>query len=77
MTTLPETSDALKPLAMRMVLILAVVYFLLEWLPGWLGTYGYFIDELYYIACSDRLAFGYVDHPPLSILFFVTRSWTE
>jgi hypothetical protein len=38
----------------------------------WLGAallprYGYFIDELYYIACSNRLAWGYVDHPPLSI----------
>jgi 4-amino-4-deoxy-L-arabinose transferase-like glycosyltransferase len=28
--------------------------------------YGYFIDEFYYIACSKRLAFGYVDHPPVS-----------
>ncbi len=31
------------------------------------GGYGYFRDEFYYIACSDRLAFGYVDHPPLSV----------
>ncbi len=30
--------------------------------------YGYFRDEFYYIACSRRLAFGYVDQPPLSIL---------
>lgn len=29
--------------------------------------YGYFRDELYYLACSHRLAAGYVDHPPLSI----------
>lgn len=29
--------------------------------------YGIFRDELYYIACSERLALGYVDHPPLSI----------
>ena len=29
--------------------------------------YGYFRDEFYYIACSDHLAFGYVDQPPLSI----------
>jgi hypothetical protein len=29
--------------------------------------YGYFIDEFYYIACSKRLALGYVDHPPFSI----------
>jgi uncharacterized membrane protein len=30
--------------------------------------YGIFRDELYYIACSEHLALGYVDHPPLSIL---------
>ena len=32
-----------------------------------LGGYGYFRDELYYVACSEHLAAGYVDHPPLSI----------
>jgi 4-amino-4-deoxy-L-arabinose transferase-like glycosyltransferase len=46
---------------------LAAGYFLLEWLPGILGRYGYFIDEFYYVACSNHLALGYVDHPPLSI----------
>ncbi len=29
--------------------------------------YGYFRDEFYYIACSERLAWGFVDQPPFSI----------
>src|SRR6266513_961845 len=32
------------------------------------GRYGYFRDELYYIACGQHLAFGYVDLAPLSAL---------
>ncbi len=35
------------------------------------GGFGMFRDEFYYIACSDHLAWGYVDHPPLSI--FILR----
>lgn len=30
--------------------------------------YGYFRDELYYLACAEHPALGYVDHPPLSVL---------
>jgi hypothetical protein len=29
------------------------------------GQYGYFRDELYYAACGEHLAWGYVDHAPL------------
>jgi hypothetical protein len=39
-----------------------------------LGGYGYFRDELYYLACARHLDFGYVDHPPLSI--WVLAVWT-
>jgi Dolichyl-phosphate-mannose-protein mannosyltransferase len=39
------------------------------------GRYGYFRDELYFIACSDHLAFGYVDFAPLSaFLLHLARS---
>ena len=37
--------------------------------------YGYFVDELYYLACSEHLDFGYVDQPPLvAILTFPMAS---
>ncbi len=31
------------------------------------GGYGLFRDELYFIACSENLSAGYVDHPALSV----------
>ncbi len=44
-----------------------------------LTHWGYFRDELYYIACSKHLAWGYVDQPPFSIalLAFVRATFGE
>ncbi len=43
--------------------VLGGVALLVEMLTN--GRYGYFRDELYYLAASDHLAFGYVDFAPL------------
>jgi len=40
-----------------------------------LPTYGFFIDELYYVVCSQRLAWGYVDHPPLAPALLALSRW--
>jgi len=37
--------------------------------------FGFFSDEFYCIACSNRLDWGYVDHPPLSILLLRIVRW--
>ncbi|MGA1870158.1 MAG: glycosyltransferase family 39 protein [bacterium] len=52
------------------LLFIAMVSGVIHLLPLFLfPEYGYFRDEFYYIACAKRLAFGYVDHPPLAPFF--------
>ena len=48
------------------VLYLAGVKLLFHLLTA--GRYGIFRDELYYLACGEHLACGYVDQPPLIAL---------
>ncbi len=50
------------------LLIIGSLTFLLIYLSTFNKSYGYFIDEFYYIACANNPAFGYVDHPPLAPL---------
>jgi Dolichyl-phosphate-mannose-protein mannosyltransferase len=45
---------------------LALVKVLLHLLTA--GNYGYFRDELYYVAAGERLDLGYVDFPPMVAL---------
>jgi 4-amino-4-deoxy-L-arabinose transferase-like glycosyltransferase len=58
-------SDTISILAGANVLLaaLALIDFVGHLLVA--GNYGYFRDELYYIAGGRRLAFGYVDFPPM------------
>jgi Dolichyl-phosphate-mannose-protein mannosyltransferase len=49
----------------RWVLAIAAVVLAVQIGAGALSSYGYFIDELYYLACSRHLAWGFVDMPPL------------
>jgi Dolichyl-phosphate-mannose-protein mannosyltransferase len=44
----------------------AALSLLLHAATAW--RYGYFRDELYFIACSKHLAWGYVDQPPMVAL---------
>jgi Dolichyl-phosphate-mannose-protein mannosyltransferase len=52
--------------ATAVVLYIAAASFLAHMLTA--GRYGYFRDELYYLACARHLAFGYVDQPPMIAL---------
>jgi Dolichyl-phosphate-mannose-protein mannosyltransferase len=45
--------------------IIAAIYFLAHMATA--TRYGYFRDALYYLACSERLDWGYVDQPPLIV----------
>ncbi|RPI28960.1 MAG: glycosyltransferase [Acidobacteria bacterium] len=52
------------PLFLPGLALLALASLVLHLLT--LEGYGFFRDEFYFVACSRRLAFGFVDHPPLS-----------
>src|ERR1700722_8372356 len=41
----------------------------------WNGRYGYFRDELYYAACGQHLAWGYVDQAPLIAVIARLSRW--
>ena len=56
----------LTPAVAMVVLWLAALKLALHLYAG--HNYGYFVDELYYLACGRHLAWGYVDQPPLIAL---------
>lgn len=50
----------------RLLVALALCKLVIQ-LAG-INHYGFFRDELYYLACGEHLAWGYVDQPPLIAL---------
>src|ERR1700678_493870 len=52
--------------SMVLLLSLALVKLLIQF--AGINHYGYFRDELYYMACGEHLAWGYVYQPPLVAL---------
>lgn len=56
---------------MRLLVALGTLVFYMLTAPG----YGYFRDELYYLANAEHLDWGYVDHPPLiALIAWLTRA---
>jgi len=58
---------------MRTPLIIASAVTVLHLVLNALGQYGYFRDELYYIVSTEHLDWGFIDHPPLSILLLLVN----
>ena len=63
------------PIAWTLLMGLALAKLAIHLVSNGPLDYGHMSDELYYLDCADRLAWGYVDHPPLSIaLLWIERA---
>lgn len=76
----PQQDSAEKPVLLGaggVVLAITAVKLAVHLYAG--RHYGYFVDELYYLACSRHLAWGYVDQPPLiaAITWLVRKTLGE
>ena len=65
--TMPASHASDRSKGLTLLFVLALGKFLFHLFVNATTAYGYFRDEFYYIACSDHLAWGYVDQPPFSV----------
>ena len=74
-TYLPNENGSRSVSLWPWVYLIALIYLALHMATS--TRYGYFRDALYYFACSEHLAFGYVDQPPLiALLAWLVRHTT-
>ncbi|HTS11997.1 MAG TPA: glycosyltransferase family 39 protein [Candidatus Limnocylindrales bacterium] len=59
----PRVSGSLPPLALAPLIALSAAKLVIQF--AGITHYGFFRDELYYMACGRHLAWGYIDQPPL------------
>ena len=68
----PKTSSPWYATGFAMVALIAGLRLLLHLATA--NRYGYFRDEMYYLACAQHLDWGYVDQPPaIAVIAWFTR----
>jgi Dolichyl-phosphate-mannose-protein mannosyltransferase len=70
---IPDTKPKLESIDWPVIGSLGFLIFLAHFMVS--GRYGYFVDELYYLACSHHLDWGYVDQAPMiAVITWFTRA---
>ncbi|HRW69978.1 glycosyltransferase family 39 protein [Lentimicrobium sp.] len=63
------------PVRLPIPLALSFVLFVLLMFSSFVKPYGFFIDEVYFLSCARRPAWGYIDQPPLSLALLAAVQW--
>jgi hypothetical protein len=71
--TMPKSVREFLRSDLGLLVMIATAKLLIHLLTNAFGGYGYFRDELYYLACAEHPDTGYVDHPPLSIYILMVN----
>jgi len=55
--------------------LVSFALFILLMISCTVKSYGFFIDEVYFLSCARHPAFGYIDQPPLSLALLTAVQW--
>ncbi len=70
---MPIENQPPKNNLLNVIFFIAILNLIIYLITQAFFAYGFFRDELYYLACANRIQLGYVDHPPLSI--YILTVW--